>query len=756
MSPSFQLLKSHRAGRRTRTLRLEQLERRACPAVVITPPSASILEGRSREIAFRLDQAPTADVTIAVESSNPEQFRIDTSALTFTPQNWSRRQVVRVTGVQDFIKDGRAVGSVITGRAASDDERYAGQDARDVAITIQDSRVDLLQFQGTYTGTLTGRGDVSGTVRFVVTGRNVTADMVVTAPAIDLDERAITGSGTIDPSGRLTFVSNDLDSPVRVNGTVVVGKTGSRVVNKGSWKLDGFASGKWSADSPMPPSTDDPFLYTGIFAATVPEDAGAPGVGGAVYLKNGDRTEVFAAGQRGVNPATKQNAGPVSTNDIWHLGSNTKAMTCTLLALMIQEGRPLPKASNPLNEWDPVKKLDWDTPVTDIFPELEPAMKAAGVFARFQATTLRQLAGHRSGLRISDAENATTRLDGGKIPISGTLNEFPREGRMQLTEQLLTRQHYGYGVDRGDEFATNQATVPGTAYMYDGGGYIVIGSIIERLLNMNYETAMMTKVFVPLGISTARFGMPTDFGGAKTQPQGHLTSNESPYAIKADNFSLEPVWNAAGGVAMSLQDYLKFLRLHLNGSENALTLQPSSLAQLHAPVMRVSGTDNRLYAWGWRVDSADGSVLGHDGTYFRFYATAQIFLEDGVISVACTNSGDRGYGNPYAAIFATVSADGKSITFAKASHPKVLDDEVLTWQSPVRIWLPGTTPPTSSNASVTTWKDGATIQINLAVALPESFHGKDVNVGLPAPAGTIRGSSAASTLHDHLVDMAFV
>lgn len=649
MSPSSRLLKSRWAARRTRTLRLEQLEPRACPAVVITPPSASILEGRSREITFRLDQAPTADVTFAVESSHPEQFRIDASALTFTPQNWSRRQVVRVTGVQDFVRDGRALGSIITGPATSDDERYVGQDARDVAVTVEDSRVDLLQFQGTYTGTLTGRGNVSGTVRFVVTGRNVTADMVVTAPAIDLDDRAIMGSGTIDPSGRISFVSNDLDSPVRVNGTVVVGKTGTRVVNKGSWKLDGFASGKWSADSPARSSTDDPFLYTGLFAASVPEDTGAPGVAGAVYLKNGDRTEVFAAGQRGVNPATKKNAGPVSGNDIWHLGSNTKAMTCTLLALMIQEGRPLPKASNPLNEWDPVKKLDWDTPVTDIFPELEPAMKAAGVFSRFQATTLRQLAGHRSGLRITGAENATTRLtdtDGNPIPKTGTLNEFPRQGRMQLTQQLLTREHFGYGVDQGDEFGTNQKTVPGTAYMYDGGGFIVIGSIIERLLNMDYETAMLTKVFVPLGISTARFGMPTDFGGAKTQPQGHKTSNLSPYAIASDNFALEPVWNAAGGVAMSLQDYLKFLRLHLNGSENALTLQPSSLTQLHAPVTRVTGTDNVRYAWGWRVDSADGSVLGHDGTYFRFYATAQIYLDKGFISTAAANVGDRPDGNP--------------------------------------------------------------------------------------------------------------
>ncbi len=629
MSPSFQLLKSHRAGRRTRTLRLEQLERRACPAVVITPPSASILEGRSREIAFRLDQAPTADVTIAVESSNPEQFRIDTSALTFTPQNWSRRQVVRVTGVQDFIKDGRAVGSVITGRAASDDERYAGQDARDVAITIQDSRVDLLQFQGTYTGTLTGRGDVSGTVRFVVTGRNVTADMVVTAPAIDLDERAITGSGTIDPSGRLTFVSNDLDSPVRVNGTVVVGKTGSRVVNKGSWKLDGFASGKWSADSPMPPSTDDPFLYTGIFAATVPEDAGAPGVGGAVYLKNGDRTEVFAAGQRGVNPATKQNAGPVSTNDIWHLGSNTKAITSTLLGTLIQNGISLPSAENP-SQSDPVRKLNWDTPITDVFPEWRGKMETNGVLQRFQATTLRHFACHRSGLRMTPAEDAETR-----VLQAGSKNENPRAFRLEMAERLLTRHHHDI-PDDPNSFTTS----PGDTFFYGSGNYIVLPAVIERLTGSAFEDVMLYWLSANLGIQSARFGMPADGGEANKQPQGHLVGNAAPFGLSADNGPLPPIWNGAGGLCMSIQDHLKFLRLHLNGTEGSLTLKPETLAELHKPMIGPN-TDGQMvrYAWGWLV-STDGQALSHDGTYFRFYARATIRKDKGYAVTTASNAGN--------------------------------------------------------------------------------------------------------------------
>lgn len=49
----------------------------------------------------------------------------------------------------------------------------------------------------------------------------------------------------------------------------------------------------------------------------------------------------------------------------------------------------------------------------------------------------------------------------------------------------------------------------------------------------------------------------------------------------------------------------------------------------------------RPYAWGWRVDSPDGSILGHDGTYFRFYATARIYKNQGFIATACANSGNH-------------------------------------------------------------------------------------------------------------------
>lgn len=738
--------KREKSLRRVRILRLEHLERRACPAVVAAPQSVSILEGKSRDVAFRLDQAPIAAVTFTVESSNPTQFAIEPSALTFTPENWRVRQVVRVAGVQDFIKDGRAVGSLITGRVSSDDERYAREEVRDVAITVQDSRVDLLQFQGAYTGSVTGRGDVSGTVRFVVTGRNVTAEMVVTAPAIDLDERSLIGSGTIDPSGRVNVVSNDLDAPVRFSGRVVVGKTGTRVVNAGSWQYGGNTSGKWQADSPPQQVADDPFAYTPLFAMGVPETSGAPGVAGAVYLKKGNRQEIFAAGQRGVNPATNKNAGPVSANDIWHLGSNTKAITCTLLGTMIQNGTSLPDAQNPAQS-DPSRKLDWDTPLTDVFPEWRKEMQDKGLLQRFQGTTLRHLAGHRSGLAMTAAEDAETRVLGGK-------NNDPPTFRLEMTHRLLTRQHYN---DPND--TSSGVSMPGGIYNYGNPNYIVLPAVIERLTGAAFEDAMLYWLGANLDIDSAGFGMPTDGEGALKQPHGHLIDNASPYGIKPDNGPLPPIWNGSGGLYMTLQDHLKFLRLHLNGTEGSLTLQPKTLAELHTPMVGpdASGTVRR-YAWGWGV-SVDGKVLSHDGTYHRFYASTHVYLEKGFAVTGVANVGDREWGNPYGEVSATVSADGKSLDIEKSAYPSIIKDKVLAVKLQPRIWLPGT-DDVIDTAKITSWKDAlvpfSTVKVNLDAALPDDYRGQAVKVRLPAPWATIRGSEAAGAVRRELVSQALL
>src|SRR5687767_2134202 len=94
-----------------------------------------------------------------------------------------------------------------------------------------------------------------------------------------------------------------------------------------------------------------------------------PALGAAVITSRG----VLASGVTGVR---KSGASPLATiDDLWHLGSNTKAMTATVAATLVESGA-----------------LTWKTTLGQVFPE-----RAASFRADFRATTVAQLLAHYAG-----------------------------------------------------------------------------------------------------------------------------------------------------------------------------------------------------------------------------------------------------------------------------------------------------------------------------------------------------------------------
>ncbi len=73
-----------------------------------------------------------------------------------------------------------------------------------------------------------------------------------------------------------------------------------------------------------------------------------PAMGAAIVTLEGGITAIAVAGTR------RATGGPaVSTDDLWHLGSNTKALTSLLAAVAVSQGR-----------------IQWTTTVAQAFPEL--------------------------------------------------------------------------------------------------------------------------------------------------------------------------------------------------------------------------------------------------------------------------------------------------------------------------------------------------------------------------------------------------
>ena len=99
---------------------------------------------------------------------------------------------------------------------------------------------------------------------------------------------------------------------------------------------------------------------------------------GALLIRNGRVTETAVLGLR-----AKGGTEPVQPGDVWHLGSNGKAMTATMVARLVERGL-----------------LSWDAPLSRLLPDLAADMQVA-----YRDVTLRDLFAHQSGMQANIDES---------------------------------------------------------------------------------------------------------------------------------------------------------------------------------------------------------------------------------------------------------------------------------------------------------------------------------------------------------------
>ena len=95
--------------------------------------------GAQATLSVVLAIEPTADVTVALSSSDTTEGTVSPAALIFTPENWDHPQTATITGVDDTIADGPISYTIITEPAASADSRFAGFNPDDVQVLNYDN-----------------------------------------------------------------------------------------------------------------------------------------------------------------------------------------------------------------------------------------------------------------------------------------------------------------------------------------------------------------------------------------------------------------------------------------------------------------------------------------------------------------------------------------------------------------------------------------------------------------------------------------
>ncbi len=94
--------------------------------------------GGSNVFRVALNTQPTANVTIAVSSSDTTEGTVSNSLLTFTPANWFVTQTVTVQGVDDTLGDGNIAYTIVLAAAVSADTNYSGVDPADAPVVNLD------------------------------------------------------------------------------------------------------------------------------------------------------------------------------------------------------------------------------------------------------------------------------------------------------------------------------------------------------------------------------------------------------------------------------------------------------------------------------------------------------------------------------------------------------------------------------------------------------------------------------------------
>ena len=259
-------------------------------------------------------------------------------------------------------------------------------------------------------------------------------------------------------------------------------------------------------------------------------------------------------------------AAVIRIDDKLHLGSCTKAMTAVLIATLVDDN-----------------KILWDLSLEKALPQL-----SKDIHATYRQVTLWDPVTHRAGL-----------------PANANDWWSHQEKSLHLRRLAILR----------DTLAAEPKQEKG-AYLYSNLSYMLAACMVEELTGETWETLVQERVFQPLKMTSAGFGMPGLDAGV-VQPWGHVQHAGNWVPRFHDNAeALGP----AGRVHCSLADWASFQSVFMRDSKQRL-LSKAQVDRLLQPVGQ--------YAAGWIVVErgwAKGIAISHDGSNTMWYAmvSAQI------------------------------------------------------------------------------------------------------------------------------------
>ena len=312
---------------------------------------------------------------------------------------------------------------------------------------------------------------------------------------------------------------------------------------------------------------------------------------------------------------------PIRTDTLFRLASMTKPITAVAVLMMMEEGKLV--LSDPVSKYIPEfknpKVAMWNLPN-------DPRGAGVRLVSADREVTLQHLLTHTAGLAVST---------------EGPAGEFFRKAN--LTQEGISLAELSKRI--GGLPLNFQ---PGTQWLYTGTfGFAVLGRVVEIVSGMNLDQFFRQRIFAPLAMNNTFFNIPAnrlaDVAPVYLRTEGVLVKQDSPKALPA---SVE-LFNGAGGLTGSTEDYLQFCQMLLNGGQwNGVRLlsrksvemmTDNAVGNLDLANYPEPGQNLRGYGFGlgvrvrksngvsgWLGSIGDYGWAGANGTYFWIDPKEQI------------------------------------------------------------------------------------------------------------------------------------
>lgn len=309
-------------------------------------------------------------------------------------------------------------------------------------------------------------------------------------------------------------------------------------------------------------------------------------------IRNDSIIVVNTIGYRDIS--TKEKVQP---EDYYNIGSNTKAFTGYLAAKMIEDDI-----------------INWDTKFFDLYPELKKDSDTS-----YYQITLKELLSHRARLiNFKEPEEI--------IMILGRY--------LENTDDSLSLQQKRYCLIK--EILKSEPLPPYEKCedSYSNAGFIAASLMLEKVTGKSWEN-LINNLSRDINIRV-HIGSPIDIN--LKQPKGHLNPEHIGLNIDKDLIPIQipiqiPVQGElsqlntlfeflllctpAGNISISVNGFLKFLQLNIDGINGADNyLESKTYKQIFSSYQN--------YSMGWGIEPAENLCYSHRGSNMMFNSFAGI------------------------------------------------------------------------------------------------------------------------------------